>query len=217
MKLRSITNKDYDSILRMDKKVYPTDSPVTKEIISSWYINNPEFGMIYEENNQTVGTCVVIPLNMAGWKGLINNNRKESEMNEETIFNNSRDNEIGIHFYHIEKIEPVMNIFYRKALKDLSGIINNLKEKNKKLKICGFSALAVSKEGIGLAERVANFKERDYKCPEHVFEKEGKLAVFDSSNNNFKETANQDYNLVTRCKMLVLYPEEKSPIWKYFK
>ena len=122
MKLRKINQQDFQLILEQDKEVYPTASPVTKEIIKKWYKKNPEFGMIYEENGKVVGDCVIIPLNSNGWKSLIDGKLSESETNEKTIFDNSRDNEIGIHIYHIEKIDKNIKELYKIVLSDFTKI-----------------------------------------------------------------------------------------------
>ena len=86
MKVRAIQEEDFRLILDSDKKVYPTNSPVTSEIIKSWYLRNPEFGMIFEDKNGVVGMFIVIPLNKTGWEQLINGKLKESDMNSDKIF-----------------------------------------------------------------------------------------------------------------------------------
>ncbi|MFH1325245.1 MAG: hypothetical protein ABIH49_00545 [archaeon] len=115
MNVRAINRKDYDKLLELDRKVYPTPNPVTPRILDSWFQKNPEFGIIFEENNKITGMCIVIPLNKIGWEKLINGELAESELSKETIFDNSRDKEIGIHIYHIEKFFEERE-FYKKHL-----------------------------------------------------------------------------------------------------
>ena len=215
MKLRKINERDFGLILKQDKRVYPASSPVTEEIISKWYENDPEFGMIYEENEKFIGDCIIIPLNAKWWTKLIKGKLSESETDEKTIFNNSRDNKIGIHIYHIEKIDRNMKEFYKIALSDLQKLINNLKNKNPKLRVIGFSGLCVSSEGINLFETKFNCKERDYKCPETIIEKDDFKMVVDFHLINKKQK--EGWKLINRCKMLILYPKEKSVVWDYLK
>jgi hypothetical protein len=120
---RPITIEDYDLILSLDRKVYPTPFPVNREIISSWYINNPEFGTVFEEDGKYLGVCIAIPLNEKGWKLLIDGKLKESEMTSGYIFNNERDNTLGIHIYHMEKLGNTKH-FYLHALAALRDTVD---------------------------------------------------------------------------------------------
>ena len=218
MKSRILTEKDCELILDMDKKVYPTSSPVTKEIIKSWYIKNPEFGVVFEENNRIDGVLIAIPLNKQSWKKLINGKLKESEMSEKTIFDNSLDRELGIHIYHIEKLDTNIKEFYKISLNYMASLLDNLKKKNNNLKVIGFSGLCVTPEGINLFEKKFNCKERDFVVQEQILEKDGKRIVLETESKEVIQNKIDDgYNSITKCKMLVLYPEEKSIVWDYLQ
>ena len=218
MKSRILTEKDCELILDMDKKVYPTSSPVTKEIIKSWYIKNPEFGVVFEENNRIDGVLIAIPLNKQSWKKLINGKLKESEMSEKTIFDNSLDRELGIHIYHIEKLDTNIKEFYKISLNYMASLLYNLKKKNNNLKVIGFSGLCVTPEGINLFEKKFNCKERDFVVQEQILEKDGKRIVLETESKEVIQNKIDDgYNSITKCKMLVLYPEEKSIVWDYLQ
>ena len=218
MKSKIINEKDYDMILSLDKKVYPASSPVTKAIIKSWYINNPEFGVVFEDKKKIIGTLVAIPLNERGWKKLIDGKLKESEMTRETIFDNSKDKKLGIHIYHIEKLDKNTKEFHKTALNYLASLISKLKEGNNNLEIIGFSGLCVTKEGINLFERSFSCKERDFIIQEHILEKNGKRVVLETnSKKDIQNKINSGYEYITKCKMLVLYPKEKSIVWGILK
>ncbi len=216
MKIRKIEEKDFELILETDKKLYPTDSPVTKETIRSWYIKNPEFGMIFEKDLSLIGNCIIIPLNKNGWKGLIEGKLKESDLTERYIFANSRDKEICFHIYHIEKFSEEIREFYKIVLSEIASILNNLRKSNESLKIGGFSGLCVTSEGIGLFEDKLNCHERGLIVDEHILEKNGKRIVANSTQES-KEKKKQGYTYLNRCKMLVVYPKEQSIIWHYLK
>jgi len=216
MEVRKINEKDYDLILQLDKKVYPTSSPVTKKIISQWYQNNPEFGFVFENKEKMTGICVAIPLNKKGWKQLIFGKLAESELDSKTIFNNNRDSEIGIHIYHREKFNFKESKFYEKSLKQIAEIIANLRLKNPKLKIIGFSRLAVTEQGISLLYNKLNYRERGFINTEHIIQKQGKLEIINTpSKEELIKKLNQGYEYKNRCKMLVLYPNEPSIVWNY--
>jgi len=218
MKIRNLTEKDYKLILDMDKKVYPTSSPVTKEIIKIWYINNPEFGVIFEQNKKIKGVLIAIPLNKRSWEKLINGKLKESEMNKKTIFNTSQDKELGIHIYHIEKLNTSIKEFYKISLDYLASLLNNLKKKNKDLNVIGFSGLCATKEGINLFEKKFNCKEKDFVIKEHILEKDGKRIVLETNSKGIiQNKINEGFDYITKCKMLVLYPSEKSLVWEYLR
>lgn len=216
MKTRPINFKDYQILLELDKKVYPTDSPVTPEILDSWYKKNPEFGIVFEDSKGLEGMCIAIPLTKEGWNKLISGKLSESELNEETIFDNSRDKELGIHIYHIEKFQKSAK-FYDESLKRLSKIVSNLKQSNPELKVTGFSALCVTSQGIGLFYNKFNCRERDFINSEHILDKDGEILILDSDfNKDIEKKISEGYNYRNRCKMLVTYPNEISLVWKYF-
>jgi len=217
MKFRPIKKEDYDLILDLDRKVYPTKHPVTKDIFDKWYYQNPEFGMIYEENNKIKGVYIVIPLNFKGWRELIAGNLAEADLNENTIFNNLRDKELGIHIYHIEKLDKSLKNFHRTCLNYLAKEINKLKSVNPSLRIVGLSGLCVTNEGINLFKNKLNCREREYICREHIFEKDGKKHLFlVETNKELSNLTKKGYSLINRCQMLVTYPGEKSIVWSIF-
>jgi len=214
--IKSISEKNYEFILGLDRKIYPTAEPVSKETIKKWYIRNPEFGMIFEDGNKISGVSVAIPLNKKGWNPLINGTLKESELNESTIFDNSRDKEMGIHIYHVERFNGTKEFFLR-VLGALDEAIKKLKSTNKGLKIIGLSGLCVSIEGINLFEHKFNCKERNFISSEYILEKDGQKFALVLSKSEFQEKISSGYKLITRTKMLVLYPSEKSIVWGYLK
>lgn len=212
MKSRKIQQKDIELILETDRRLYPTSSPVTREIINEWYVKNPEFGMIFEKNSKLAGSLVVIPLNKMGWNGLVSGKLKEADLNEKYIFDNFRDKEIGLHGYHIEKFDKNIKDFSKYAFDKLMKIITDLKNRNNGLEVIGFSGLAVTLDGIVLAERILKLKERDFVLDEHILEKEGDRFVAESL-KEAEAKKKEGYNYLNRCKMLSVYPNEKSLVW----
>lgn len=217
MLVRTITKKDYKFLLELDKKVYPTESPVTSKILDNWYKKNPEFGIMFTDKGKIKGMLVAIPLNKLGWTKLITGKLAESDLDAKTIFDNARDKELGMHIYHIEKFEKNRISFYKDAFKALSKLVNNIKKSNPKLRIIGFSALCVTSQGIGLFYNKLNFRERSFINNEHILLKNQKKVIVKADKyKNILNKLEDNYEYQNRCKMLVLYPNEVSILWKYF-
>jgi hypothetical protein len=217
MECRRINKQDYNKLLELDKKVYPTDNPVTPKILDSWFQNNPEFGMIFEEAGKMKGICIAIPLN-ENWIDLISGNLTEADLDKSTIFDNQRDSLLGIHIYHIEKFENCDSSLYKESLIELNKIIKNLKKENSGLEIIGFSGLCVTKQGINLFYNKLNCRERDFISSEHILTRNNKLEIFNSSSQNeLEKKLSENYEYINRCKMLITYPNEQSIVWNYLK
>jgi hypothetical protein len=198
----------------MDKKVYPTDNPINKKILNKWYAKNPEFGIMFKEKGKLQGVCAAIPLNKKGWEKLTKGKLAEAELGEDTIFDNKHDRKIGIHVYHIEKINPQTTQIYVESLKTMKKILDYLRKNNPTLKAIGFSGLCVTKEGINLFEKKLNCSEKTFINKENIFENEkGQIIV--KANKTGKICAPKEYKYKNRCKMLVTTPKEKSIVWNY--
>lgn len=217
--LRSYKNDDYKKILEQDRIVYPTAKPVNKKTINSWYVTNPEFGMIYEIDSKVVGTCMVVPLNRQSWEKLIKGDLLESDLDKEAIFDNSKDKEIALHIYHMEKL-LLTEKFYSRILIDLNKIIENLRKSNHKLKIIGSSSLCTTGLALDLFQDRFNYEEKAYRSTEHIISKGNNLYIFDTKINSVKklqEKLKRGFAYHHRCKMLELYPRDFSIIWSYLK
>lgn len=217
--LRPYKQSDYKQILEQDKRVYPTTKPVSQNVINSWYVRNPEFGMMYEIGGKVVGTCAIVPLNRQSWESLLKGKIGESDLSRKTVFNNQKDREIALHFYHIEKLF-LTEKFYSRIFLDLNTIIENLRKTNPKLKVIGSSSLCTSSPGLDLFQDRFNYQERGFISTEHILSKGKKLYVFDAKEDGQKklqEKLNSGYAYHHRCKMLILYPNDFSLVWSYLK
>jgi len=217
MNSRKIKRKDYKLLLSLDKKVYPTKSPVTEKNLSDWYKINPEFGIVFEKKGTISGLVIAIPLNEKAWKKLIEGKLLESALGKDEIFSTSRDNKIGIHIYHIEKISKGITHLHKKMLICLKKIVLKIKkQKNKNLKVIGFSGLCVTKEGINLFEKTLKCKEGKFKSEEHILEKNGKKIILTTKYKKIiKKYKLNGYTYQNRCKMLITTPNKKSIVWDY--
>lgn len=214
---RTIIKNDYKKLLELDKKVYPTDIPVKPEILNSWYQNNPEFGIIFEDNDKISGMCIAIPLNESGWKKLVQGELAESQLDSSTIFKSGRDKLLGIHIYHIEKLDSNIQAFYKDSLRTLSSVVGNLMKNNPDLGVVGFSGFCVTSSGIGLFYNKFNCRERNFLSSEHILNKNGNLIIVNSSSmKKVSEFIEKGYSYNNRCKMLITYPDEISIVWRYF-
>lgn len=217
-RLRSYKKNDHKLILEQDKQVYPTVKPVTTVIINNWYARNPEFGMIYEIADKTVGTCAIVPLNRRSWEKLLNG-MPEADLCSKDVFNIRKDKEIALHFYHIEKL-LLTERFYSRILLDLNQLIENLRKTNPGLRIIGSSSLCTSSPGLDLFQDRFNYQEKGFVSTEHIISKRRRLYIFDEKKDGTKklqEKLNRGYTYHHRCKMLVLYPSDFSLFWLYLK
>lgn len=103
--LRPVTPVDYDGIIASDREVYPTPDGLTLEVLHTWYAKHPELGMVFADavTGAIAGSCVVVPLSKHGWEQLTQGHLSEAALGADTLFDADRDDEIGLHVYHIEK------------------------------------------------------------------------------------------------------------------
>lgn len=213
----ALQTEEYDWLLEKDFEIYPTDQPVTREVLTQWYGNNPDFGIVFRENKAIKGVNITIPLNREGWFGLINGDLSEANCDQMYIFDNGRDSEIGLHVYHIRKFCDIKG-FYEISLKALNDILENLRNKNHTLSVVGFSGLCVTKSGINLFYNKLNCRETAVIKTEHILSLKNKIIIRDiRSNDELQEKLANGYRYLNRCKMLVLYPEDPSIVWRYIK
>jgi hypothetical protein len=209
-----LRDKDYDWLMKKDYEIYPSDKPATKDVFEQWYLNDPEFGIVFRESGEIKATNITIPLNRKGWEGLINGRLIESECKQEYIFNSRNDYEIGLHVYHIRKSDGVKE-FYKTALLALNEILE-IKRTDSRLRVIGLSALCVTKMGIGLFFNRLNCREQAFVTSEHILEKNGKILLTEiNSYEELAEKLDKGYAYINRCKMLVTYPGEPSLVWEY--
>lgn len=212
MNYRIIKKEDYPFLLTIDQKVYPTETPVTPTILDEWYKNNPEFGIIFEENEKITGVLMVIPLSKKGWSGLISGELTEADIKGEFVFNPKVDDSIGLHCYHIEKFTNGDD-FYIEAYKILGDIFRKVCPK---AIILGVSGFAVTTAGISLAYNKLNFREREFISTEYMVSKNGKIEVVeDLTQEKLEGLLANGYVYHNRCKLLITYPGEMSLVWKY--
>jgi len=212
-----LRNSDYAWLLENDFKIYPTDTPVTKKIINNWYINNPEFGIVFRDGNKIEGMNITIPLNRNGWEKLVAGELLESDCDDRYAFNNQRDREIGLHIYHIRRTGDSKD-FYKESLGAINQNLCKLRKNNNGLTVVGFSALCCTKMGIGLFYNKLNCRERAHINTEHIFKKNEKLKIFEiKTQEEMNEKLQNDYVYLNRCKMLLTYPKKPSLVWSHIK
>ena len=204
---------DYDWLLTADKKLYPTDRPVTLESLGQWYQRNPEFAFFCGGRD---GVCASIPLSRKGWEKLVAGAVAESELESAHIFDNTRDQAIAIHVYHIERDPQSKSGFYLHALEKLGRVVEELKTTNPHLAVCGFSGFCVTNQSIGLFKNRLSCRESRLVSTEHIMRKNAQLFVFDlQSDIALTAKISEGYELMNRCQMLVTSPGDESIVWRF--
>jgi phosphoglycerate dehydrogenase-like enzyme len=215
--LRAFREGDEDIIIGQDQTVYPTVNVVKPTTVDSWYKKNPEFGMIYEIDNNVVGTCAVIPLNRDGWERAVSGKLAEADISAKHIFDNKTDKEVGLYIYQIER-KVLSEKFFSRIFLDLSETIRNLKKTNPRLKVVGAASLCTSNTTLDVFQKRLDFKESGYISTEHILSKGSKLSLVDEKvvgREKLNKMINEGYVYHHRCKLLVIRPEEFSLVWSY--
>lgn len=230
--LRKIQKDDASAIVELDCQVYPIPDPVTADQLLSWYRNHPEFGMFYEKDGYTVGSCIVIALTAGGWQKLIRNEVTEASIDPSDLYDAKRgDTEIGLHIYHLERHSNSVNDFpfpgglFRRVFLDLGALIANLSVEGEGParggpQVVGLSAYAVSLDGLRLFGQKLNFREHETLVSnEHILiRRHGEPAVEVVTLQSAADLhevlkARPGCSYQNRCQMLVLYPGEVSLAW----
>lgn len=187
--------------------LYPTSSPLTLSTIERWFSFHAEFGFVFispvssmeeETGDKTVGTCVIVALTRPGWEQLVRGELSESQLDESVLFQAQRDDELGIHVYHVERLDGwaeacaaagppsgsasppnVSKKISIAMLHELARVLGRLDAARAgagrpPLRVCGFSGLCVTPGGFNLFGTVYNCRERDaYVCQEYILRRQG--------------------------------------------
>jgi hypothetical protein len=206
---------EYEWLLQKDYEIYPAKNHVTEEVLQEWYVHNPEFCTVFRYGSDRAGVNVTIPLSRIGWRGLVNGDLVEAQCRAGYIYNPEKDNEIGLHIYHIRKSMNIRS-FYKLALSSLGHMVLGLRAQNPSLRVIGFSGLCVTEMGIGLFFNKLNCRESAFLTEEHIVKKNGHLAIIKAGNYGaLEKKLSEGYAYMHRCKMLLAYPNDASIVWSY--
>lgn len=225
---RCIAQADYPMVLSADSRLYPTATPVQRAAIQQWYSKHPSFGIIFEDTvGNTVGSGITVAMTPRGWEALTRGEVSESEIHDDLLFDNGVHDELAIHVYHVEKESgwhstwPRISIMLLHALAKVMAELSGERAPDRpRLRVSGFSGLAVSPSGINLFSNTYNCKERaDYICDEFIMRKpqvEGPPAIEvieGMTQQMLSELLLRGREFLTRAKMLVLLPDDTSIVW----
>ncbi|KAK9709055.1 hypothetical protein K7432_009297 [Basidiobolus ranarum] len=210
-----------------------------------YYDSNELVEGIEYEKEVIVGTCCVVPLTSQGWSKFTNGLLLESELDSEVLFDNSQhsdsgEDEIGLHIYHMERYPSWTSLKNKEenserlgdlVLKSIQEILEELRITNTNLKVVGLSGLCVSTSGINLFSNYYNCRERSYISNEHILREPRQLNILSShahsnggilvletnQQSELQQFLDRGYHYITRCKMLVLKPEDCSVVWRYIR
>ena len=102
------------------------------KILKYPYMTEKSISLV-EKENKIVAVGIAIPLTAKAWKQLIQGKLSESALDASMIFDNIRDKEIGIHGYHLEKLDDSLKGLYKQFVKDLAKVVHQLQKTNKDL------------------------------------------------------------------------------------
>lgn len=203
----------YPWLLNLDYKIYPTENSLLVDQLETIIAPNVEFTFMLKQDDSEFAVASVFALKPTEWHRLITGEISEADLTTESMFNIETDSSLALHVYHIEKLdvrstERVWPHFLS-ALKEKATV---LREKNPAIDIVGFSGLTASPSGFHLFSSKFGCLERNYKCSEKIFKHAvtGDLYV-----SNDEESVPDSMIFICSCKMLVLYPGEKSIVWDF--
>lgn len=229
--LAPIDSGHYQAVIDADRAVYPTTTRgLTVPTLARWYGRYPDFGMLFsrsDRKDEIVAWCIAVPLKCAAWQRLLRGELLESELDEGTLFDNTVDDELGIHIYHIEKSLSYPSDLPRfgiVALEGLADVLMRLRAlrvpvDRPPLHVQGLSGLATSRAGVSLFANLYGCRERDaYICKEHLLRNPAsghQLEVHEAGSvTELRELIlERGLEYVVRARMMAVMRSEPSLVW----
>lgn len=149
--LRPMPDEWIDHVLSADYDIYP--SSLEPETLKSWVRVSSAFTMQYihpSAPEEVVGVCIMIPALSMWWKDIINGKIHEWEITPGMLWHRGHSKaDVGIHIWHIERYpgwERRWGGFGKYIWHDVQEAIR----KEHRMNVIGYSALAVTSDGIRL-------------------------------------------------------------------
>ena len=137
-------------ILNNDFSLYPTDSPVTREIIIEWLRYYPQCAATWQdkENDEEWANVVLVPLSEKGWQRILHSRPfRESDLYGDLLFRPQIDDKVAFHIYHVEKNRISAERSFRLHV-NLCQYVNDFLIPTVNVSVLGFSAYCVTNDGI---------------------------------------------------------------------
>ncbi|KAG2496954.1 hypothetical protein HYH03_004960 [Edaphochlamys debaryana] len=218
-------------VIDASSALYDTPAVVALSSLRQWYGQVPEMGFVVEtERGQRLGVCSLIPAAGGSFRQMAAGELREADMHGEHVFDAGSHDEIGLHSYHMERAEDYPRGVPDMAVLSLYGVAHALRKLQElrqalgrpgPLRVCGVSGLSVSPQGIRLTVILYGARERSYICPEHVLRApkgpgggKRRLELHTlHTQEQLEALLGAGYELVARCRHLVLYSHEPSFLW----
>ncbi|KAG2496952.1 hypothetical protein HYH03_004958 [Edaphochlamys debaryana] len=231
LRVRPMRPHEHLQVLEVDADIYATPHPVTLPTLREWCAQVPEVCFVLEApDGRVLGLTALIPLHPASFALLTAGRLREAEVCGAHVYDVRQHDEIAIHFSLMKKIEPYPKGAPDFGLAGLYGIAHALRKVQARreelgwpgpLRLCGMSGLGVSPEGIRLTVIMYSSRERSYICPEHVLREpkrpgggRRRLELHTlHAQEQLEALLGAGYELVARCRLLVLLPDEPSFVW----
>ncbi|KAG2496956.1 hypothetical protein HYH03_004962 [Edaphochlamys debaryana] len=230
-RLRPMYPHEHQEVIDADSGIYDTPAVVALSSVRQWCGQVPAMGFVVEtERGQRLGVCSLIPAAGGSFRQMAAGELREADMHGEHVFDAWRHDEIGVHMYHMERVEGYPRGVPDMAVLSMYGMAHALREVQElrqalgrpgPLRVCGVSGLAVSPQGIRLTVILYGARERSYICPEHVLRApkgpgggKRRLELHTlHTQEQLEALLGAGYELVARCRHLVLYSHEPSFLW----
>ena len=139
-----------------DSQIYP--SPLSLSVLTSWVKTCPSFALQYlhpKDQGKVVGICIILPILKSHWDDLVSGRIHEWDILPSMLWHHDGecakvDSDVGLHIWHIERFPGWQRTWggFGKYVWDevRRGLLDQLKGP----RVRGFSALAVTEDGVRL-------------------------------------------------------------------
>ncbi|KAI8620168.1 hypothetical protein BC830DRAFT_1100563 [Chytriomyces sp. MP71] len=220
-----LRDQDLLDVLHHDSAVYPTDSPLSLEVLADWIQAAPQFafrfqarsGQRYDEPSSApaMGLFVAVALTTDAWRSFIAGNLREADLHTEALFpalshhETSAVREYALHVYHIHKtaawdaatsarMGPTVKAELLRRVAELEACGDRL---------VGVSGLAVTDAGIALMANVFECVLLEGVVDEVVVENARHLdtdrKVVSTAEGDRLLALDEDWRVVSRPQMMV--------------
>lgn len=221
LKARVVAPKDFKLIAQREARAFPSESDDHGhiDIYKEWFDKKRNSSFVFEESDKVKGLLATIPVSKKGWDYIHNlhhDDLDEYKLTDDKLFNCSRDKQIGIHVYMIEKFDSNISNFTKVAYLELFKLLKN-KFSISKNELLGISGYSVSPSAIHVAINVLGRVEVKPVSSAMFFNSDGKLVVKKVRNQkDFDRLLVEGCVFRNNCRLTSLTPKNPSIVWQWF-
>lgn len=226
MQTRQFIEQDLELLRAREHIAFPTveedDEDAKEKAYHQWTLSPHNISLVFtDEAGNPVGLVAAIALNKAGWDYMYDPN--DDDINEymfvdEMLFDPSRDRQLGIYIYMIEKLDRSISGFteiaYREVFNRAREIFPDLSLEN----MLGVAGYSVSLEAIHVALDIQGRVEVKPVISYVLYDPEGNLIAKQiRTEQEMQELIDKGYKVRNRARLSAVTPDMPSPVWEWFE